>query len=245
MPVVPPRGRSWGKDLRVNRSRSAFALGLVVPTLLLGGCSEDPVPKVAPKESASASASQSESASASPTALDPVATVRAWVAAQNDAHAAGEHRWVRWRCSTDATVEACEGLVDPIEKVHQSGGTSVPRAGRSTAPRSERDSAIAKVDTAVTIRAGERHAANAAGEVAGALRHRQADHGLQAARRIETDGWFRSLGSCHDGKAILFALALGCPWPRCPDRAAHAACGWVRVEHMIERLDSHRVADAL
>ncbi len=47
-----------GRELRVNRSLSAMAVGLVVPTLVLGGCSGDPKPKIAPSESSSPVASR-------------------------------------------------------------------------------------------------------------------------------------------------------------------------------------------
>ena len=51
-----------GRELRVTRSLSAMAVGLVVPTLVLGGCSGDPEPKIAPSESSSPVASASSSA---------------------------------------------------------------------------------------------------------------------------------------------------------------------------------------
>jgi hypothetical protein len=54
--------RLLGKEHSVRRSRTAFALGVVVLPLVLGGCSgDDPEPKFAPPESTSPTASGSPS----------------------------------------------------------------------------------------------------------------------------------------------------------------------------------------
>ena len=53
----------------MTRSSSAIAVGVVVPALVLGGCSGDPEPKIAPSESSSPVASASSSAT--PRATSP------------------------------------------------------------------------------------------------------------------------------------------------------------------------------
>ena len=81
----------------MSRSRTAFALGLVVPLLVVGGCSSDePQPRIAPSESPSPTDSPSAAE------LDPIQTVRAWVEAQNDANG-----FPLGTCSAAVTTSTC------------------------------------------------------------------------------------------------------------------------------------------
>jgi hypothetical protein len=108
-----------GRDLRVNRCRPAIALGLAVPALVLGGCSGEPEPRIAPSESPSP-ATSSESTSADPSPSNPVATVRAWVDAQNDALTTGDTEQLKV-LSADP-CQACDDFIEPIERVYRQGG---------------------------------------------------------------------------------------------------------------------------
>lgn len=135
----------------MNRSRMAFALGLAAPFLVLGGCSDDPVPKVAPHESPSV-----VSESPSPTGPDrgPVATVRAWVSAQNAAMRSGRTDRVRALSTSDCA--SCDGLVDPIDKVYASGGYFHTKGWTVDAAKVANSSgAGVKVNAAITIRGGK------------------------------------------------------------------------------------------
>jgi hypothetical protein len=141
----------------VNRSRPAIALAVSV--LALGGCSGDPEPKFAPSESSSPAASGSPSARQSP--ANPVATVRAWVAAQNDAMRTGDSSGVR-SLSADP-CEACDGLIDPIDKVYEAGGYFKTPGWRIHRIKARRVAGSrATVDSAVVIAGGK--TVNAAGE---------------------------------------------------------------------------------
>ena len=78
----------------MNRSRLAVALGVVV--LLLGSCSDDPRPKVAP---ATHAPTVTDTPSPSVEVMTPEETVRAWVRAQNQAMRNG---WLVPRYATRA-----------------------------------------------------------------------------------------------------------------------------------------------
>jgi hypothetical protein len=108
-----------GRDLRVKRSRLAITFGLVVPALVLGGCSGDPEPKFAPPESSSPSA-VSTSPSPRQAPANPVATVRAWVEAQNDALRTGDTEELE-ALSADP-CQACDDFIKPIQRVYRKGG---------------------------------------------------------------------------------------------------------------------------
>jgi hypothetical protein len=145
----------------VRRSRTAFALGVVVLPLVLGGCSGgDPEPKFAPTEATSLTVSSSPSASATP-ALGPVATVRAWVEAQNEAMASGDTTSVR--ALSAQPCRACEGLIDPIEKVYAAGGYFATKGWYvNSAKQGRSNDGSALVNAAVTIAGGK--TVNAAGQ---------------------------------------------------------------------------------
>ncbi|GAA2143321.1 hypothetical protein GCM10009844_15690 [Nocardioides koreensis] len=134
----------------MNRSRLAVALGLALPVLLVGGCSDDPVPQVAPHESPAPSVSESSS----PQALGPVATVRAWIKAQNFALQGGD---------TDALRElsahpckACDDFIEPIEDVYAKGGRFDTRGWKIEGAKARSGSKQpVVVDTAITISGGK------------------------------------------------------------------------------------------
>ena len=115
----------------MNRSRLAFALGLLAPALLLGGCSDDPVPKVAPaSESASASESPSPSGSAEPTmpavakgsdAAGARAFVKFWFVAFSYAMRTGDTELVR-SLSTPGCV-SCHALIERVDGIYSKGGS--------------------------------------------------------------------------------------------------------------------------
>lgn len=112
----------------MNRSRMAFAL--VAPVLVLGGCSDDPVPKVAPHESPSVvSESPSPTGPVEPTmpaaakkhtAAGAEAFVKFYVVALNYAQATGSLATFR-KLSTDHCA-ACSGYLQAINKTYGSGG---------------------------------------------------------------------------------------------------------------------------
>lgn len=142
----------------MNRSRPAIALAVSV--IVLGGCSGDPEPKFSPPESASPT-TVSSSPSPRPAPANPVATVRAWVAAQNAAMRTGDSSDVR-SLSADPCV-ACDGMIDPIDKVYEAGGyfkTPGWRIHRIKARRVAESQAT--VDSAIVISGGK--TVNAAGE---------------------------------------------------------------------------------
>lgn len=109
-----------GRDLRVNRSRPAIALGLAMPLFVLGGCSEEPEPRFAPPSESSSPAVESGTPSPRPSAANPVATVRAWVDAQNTALTTGDTEQLK-ALSADS-CQACDDFIKPIERVYRQGG---------------------------------------------------------------------------------------------------------------------------
>jgi hypothetical protein len=133
----------------VNRSRPAIALA--VSALVLGGCSGDPEPKFGPPESSSASAASSSSPRPSPP--NPVATVRAWVAARNAALDSGETGPVEKLSAPDCRT--CSGLVDPIKRIYAAGG-HFDTAGWRVDKAKQRDTSASTivVDTAISIAGG-------------------------------------------------------------------------------------------
>jgi hypothetical protein len=148
-----------GRDLRVNRSRSAIVVAAVVLVLPLGACSEDPKPKFAPPESSSPAAT-SESTSAEPSPSNPVGTVRAWVEAQNDAMRTGDSSEVR--SLSARPCQACDGMIDPIDRVYEAGGYFMTAGWRIHRIKARKVAEKrATVDSAVVIAGGK--TVNAAG----------------------------------------------------------------------------------
>ncbi|MGZ4438423.1 MAG: DUF6318 family protein, partial [Nocardioidaceae bacterium] len=114
-------------DRRVNRSRTAFACGAVVLSLLAAGCSGDPKPRVAPEPSPS---------STSPTAIGPVEPVmpeaaKAHTPAGAEAFVKYYWQWVNYAQRTGVVdrlralgpgCDGCEGGISFIEGVYSKGG---------------------------------------------------------------------------------------------------------------------------
>lgn len=114
----------------MNRSRSAFALGVVATLLVAGGCSaDDPQPKVAPSEPASASTSPSPTGPVEPTM--PAAAKKHTAAG---AEAFVEFYWemVNYAQLTgdlsglvrlsDPNCGACAGGLDFLRRIFNGGG---------------------------------------------------------------------------------------------------------------------------
>ena len=139
-----------GRDLRVNRSRPAIALGLAVPALVLGGCSGEHEPRIAPSESSSPAVSDSASAQRPPS---PVATVRAWVAARNAALDSGDTGAVEGLSAKGCTT--CSGLIDPIRRIYAAGG-HFETSGWRVVKAKPRETAASRsvVDTAISMAGG-------------------------------------------------------------------------------------------
>jgi hypothetical protein len=117
----------------VRRSRVAFALGVVVPLLMLGGCSDDPEPKFAPTETASPSDTGSPMstptgpveptmphAAAKNTESGAEAFVRFWIDSVNFAQATGETAPLT--ALNDVRCTGCRGIVEAINKPYGHGG---------------------------------------------------------------------------------------------------------------------------
>ncbi|WP_193606529.1 DUF6318 family protein [Nocardioides lijunqiniae] len=99
---------------------------LTAATLLAAGCSDDdPQPRVEPPPSATPTASPSPTeptaTSSAPAALNPVQTVRAWVAARNVTLSSGDSKAVD-ALSTDA-CKTCRDLVEPFVALYADGGS--------------------------------------------------------------------------------------------------------------------------
>lgn len=115
----------------MNRSRPAVVLGLV-SALLVSGCSDDPVPKVAPSEPPSASVSDSPSGPTEPE-LPAAATrhtdegaagfVRYYIDVLNAAQKSGQVGLLR--SISASACEACAGYIDGIADAYGSGGKVV------------------------------------------------------------------------------------------------------------------------
>jgi hypothetical protein len=104
----------------VSRTRAVVTALLVIPVLLVAGCTDDdPKPKFEPTQSSETPTSPSTSASAQ--ALGPEATVGAWVDARNTALVSGDVAPVEALSTTDCTT--CQDSLDPIRQVHAAGGS--------------------------------------------------------------------------------------------------------------------------
>jgi hypothetical protein len=141
-----------GRDLRVNRSRSAIVVAAVVLVPLVGACSGEPEPQFAPAESSSPAMTPESTASA-PSPSNPVGTVRAWVAARNAALDSGDTEAVEGLSARGCTT--CAGLIDPIKRIYAAGG-HFDTSGWRIMKAKPRDTAGSKlvVDTAISIAGG-------------------------------------------------------------------------------------------
>ena len=115
----------------MNRSRSAVVLGLVVPVFALGGCSDDPVPKVAPRESPAPSVSESPSptgpveptmpaAAKRHTAAGAEAFVKFYWEMVNYAQRSGDVDGLR--DLGDKNCGACAGGLGFLDRIFKAGG---------------------------------------------------------------------------------------------------------------------------
>jgi hypothetical protein len=137
-------------------------LVLLLLLVLLGGCSDDdPEPDIgAPTSSAltastpSLSTTGSASSTVMPTTpLGPEETVRAWVAARNDALRNGDTSAVEL-LGTDACT-TCEDSLEPIREVYANGGHYETEGWKILATRVEpKSSTTAKVNTGIEYAAG-------------------------------------------------------------------------------------------
>ncbi|MFA6574202.1 MAG: hypothetical protein WCS84_02185 [Nocardioides sp.] len=96
---------------------------LAALTLALVGCSDDdPEPEADPTPSTSTSTSVTPTPEPTEPAapLDPEATVKAWVAARNQALSRGDVTEVRRLSSPECS--SCADLIDPIAETHANGG---------------------------------------------------------------------------------------------------------------------------
>ena len=129
----------------------ASLVALVVALGLSACTDEDPEPKFAPP---SESPTPSEPRTSEVSALDPVETVRAWVAAYNTALLSGDVSELKQLSYDPCTT--CEGFIGPITRVHDAGG-HFETEGWTVDGSNVRNSgpATAAVDVAVTIAGGE------------------------------------------------------------------------------------------
>ena len=138
------------------RSRTAsVAVGLVLSTGLatgvLAGCSGgEPKPRIAPSSPVSASASESPSASDD---RGPVDTVKAWVAARNDALRGRGVSAVARLSSADC--KTCDGLILPIKQVYANGGRFRTNGWRVIKAKAKSQNASrVQVDAGIVISSG-------------------------------------------------------------------------------------------
>lgn len=138
--------------------RTRWALATLLAVCLLGGCSDDdPEPNIDsdPTPSAStSSATVSPSESVTPSALGPEETLRAWVAARNEALRDGNTDAVRALSAGDC--DTCDQHIEPIERVYAAGGSfdtpgwTVDRLKVVTTGEDK-----SKLDVAMTMSAGQ------------------------------------------------------------------------------------------
>lgn len=103
-------------------------IACVVLVLLCGlsACDDDPTPNIPDETPSASSPTVSESPSPTeptetPEALTPEETVRAWVAARNEALQDGNVEAARALSALDC--RSCKELLDPIEEIYAAGGS--------------------------------------------------------------------------------------------------------------------------
>lgn len=145
----------------MNRSRTAFAVGLVVPLLVLSGCSsDDPQPKIAPPETTA------PTQTTSPTPSGPVEPTMPAAAKQQSAAGAEAFVAYFWEVAnyaqatgdiasledlTTSTCEACQGATSFLRGVYRRGGTVTGGESSVSKLRSEKLFAGNKVFYRVTF----------------------------------------------------------------------------------------------
>ena len=111
--------------------RRLVARAVCVPLLLVGGCADDPEPKLAPPDDTPTTASSSPSASPTrepwekKTNAGAVAFIHEWVKTLNKAGSNGETE--RLRSLSETSCASCSNLIQYIGEVYGGGGRIVSR----------------------------------------------------------------------------------------------------------------------
>jgi hypothetical protein len=100
--------------------RRALALTLAVP-VLLAGCSDDPEPTPNIPDPTSSSPTPTEPATEEPEAESPEEFIRRWVEAGDEMQVTGDTRAYD-RMSPNC--QACQGFVESVQDVYESGGSA-------------------------------------------------------------------------------------------------------------------------
>jgi hypothetical protein len=165
--------------------RSAATLAAL---LVLSACSGDPEPKFEPEptESVPGTSPAVETPEPTPTsvALDPEETVRAWVDAWSASLRSGDTSEVRAYLADPC--DGCDGLIEPSETIHESGGVFAGGEWRVDKLNLEDQTAgSVTVNVAVTIAAGS--TANSAG--AQPSEYPESRHIVKFGLRNESGNW--------------------------------------------------------
>jgi hypothetical protein len=152
----------------MHRARLAATLAATLATaLLLGGCADDPEPKVEPSETPSSATTASHGP------LDPEDVVRSWVDAQNVALTSGDTTELQ-RLSDPNCVTCQKAFIQPIEDVYNAGGRFETEGWRVTATTSRAASGgTVEVDADVEIPGGRTYAEANADPVSYESEHRR------------------------------------------------------------------------
>jgi hypothetical protein len=120
-----------GRDLRVNRSRSAIVVAAVALVPLVGACSGEPKPKFAPSESSSPTTSERPATRGPVEPSMPAAAtrnsangaesfVRYWIRIVNFAQATGRAK--TFKSLNQKRCVVCRGVLSAIEDPYSHGG---------------------------------------------------------------------------------------------------------------------------
>lgn len=135
------------------------ALAVVALLCGLAACKDEPTPDIPDPTPSSTSPSVSESASPTtptetPEVLTPEETVRAWVAARNQALRDGETSGVR--ALTDPSCSSCVDLITSIEEVYAAGGRFETKGWTVKAAATKRpNGSRPQIDVAMVIAGGQ------------------------------------------------------------------------------------------
>jgi hypothetical protein len=137
--------------------RTRWALVTLVATCLLGACSDDdPEPDIAdptPSVSSSSVVVSPSPTTEPPTEPDPEETVRAWIAARNQALQDGDTSAVDALSASDC--RSCEELNKVIRQIYAAGGAFHTPGWTVVAAKEKPGSKPVQVDTALTFAAGQ------------------------------------------------------------------------------------------
>ncbi|WP_177223721.1 DUF6318 family protein [Nocardioides psychrotolerans] len=113
-----------GRACLVSRVVRSVVVGAVVGLLCVGCSDDEPRPKMAPPPSATPTVSEAPPVDPTPTqateVLGPEETVRAWVAARNEALTDGDVEAVT--ALSQSQCSSCENLISPIVETYERGG---------------------------------------------------------------------------------------------------------------------------